>query len=224
MKKNIYLIISIAIIFSIILSTNLSASSNVLNDDDIEGIYMRTQTLYGLGGVYVANVTYLFLKNGDVFRKLKGSPYTLDINHSKQTQAKYWYTWKKKGNKYVVTNSKGKEKVWDTWHETIPAKKGETIEGIYKSASPFTGSKIYDFNTMVFSKDGKFVSGRVKGRQTECKSLLSKKNQHGTYELDRYTITLKQSGKPDETFLFFFYPDSHKHFVIGRSHFVPRDK
>lgn len=121
-----------------------------------------------------------------------------------------------------MTNSKGKESVWDSWHETVPAKKSETIEGIYKSASPFTGSKIYDFNTMVFPKDGKFVSGRVKSGETDWKSTLVKNNQNGTYELDRYTITLKQSGKPDVIFLFFFYPDSHKHFVIGRSHFVPR--
>lgn len=45
-------------------------AEQTIHEDDIEGIYMKTQTLYGLGGVYVTNISYFFLKNGDVFRKL----------------------------------------------------------------------------------------------------------------------------------------------------------
>jgi len=204
------------------LCANLSAdASNTLREDDIEGIYMRTLTLYGLSGVYVANVSYLLLKNGDIFEKLLGSPYELDVAESKYSQAKYWYKWKKQGKKIVVKKNSGKEYTWDKWHETVPAKKGETFEGQFQSADAFTGSKIYNFNTMIFNKNGQFAAARVKGGETDWKSISVKSKQSGTYVLDRYSITLKQNGKPDESFLLFFYPDSHQHFVIGRSHFVP---
>lgn len=82
------------------LYTNLSADADsTLREDDIEGIYMRTLTLYGPSGVYVANVSYLLLKNGDIFEKLRGSPYELDVAESKNSQAMYWYKWKKQGKR-----------------------------------------------------------------------------------------------------------------------------
>lgn len=205
------------------LSTNLSANSN-LNDEDIEGIYMRTQTLYGLSGVFIKNVSYLLLKNGDVFKKLRGSPYELDVAESKKSQAKHWGKWKKQGGKINIKWSNGKESSWKKWHKTIPAKKGETLNGKFQSADPFGGSRVYNFNTIVFNKNGQFSAAKLKGGDTDWKPIISKSEQQGTYNLDRYSITFKKPGKSDETFLFFFYPDSHQHFAIGRSNFIPLDK
>jgi hypothetical protein len=209
---------------SLLLPSSLFAENKFLNDDDIEGIYMRTETLYGLSGVFIKNVSYLFLKNGDVFKKLRGSPYELDVAESKSSQAKHWGKWKKRGGKINIKWSNGKESSWKKWHETIPAKKGETLNGKYKSADPFGGSRVYNFNTIVFNNKGQFSAVKLKGGNTDWKAIISKSEQQGTYTLDRYSITFKKPGKEDETFLFFFYPDSHQHFAIGRSNFVPLKK
>ncbi len=210
-------------VFGAFLSTHLSANNN-LSDEDIEGNYMRTQTLYGLSGVFIKNVSYLLLKNGDVFKKLRGSPYELDVAESKRNQAKHWGTWEKQGGKIYIKWSNGKESTWEKWHKTIAAKNGETLDGTFQSGDPFGGSEVYNFNTITFSKNGQFSSAKLKGGDTDWKPIISKSEQQGTYALDRHSITFKKPGQADETFLFFFYPDSHQHFAIGRSNFVPLKK
>ena len=218
--KLITILTSLLLFPVLMLSTNLIAD---VSEDEIEAIYMRTVTRYGLSGVYITNASYLLLKNGDIFDRIRGNPYELDVAESKRTQTKDWATWKRQGKKIVVKKNNGKEYTWEKWHETVPAKKGETIEGSFQSSDPFTGSKTFNFNTIVFNKNGKFAAGRVKGGETSWKSIVKKSAQSGTYVLDRYSITLKQTGKPDESFLFFFYPDNHQYFVIGRSHYAPLD-
>ena len=216
--KLITMLLPLFLVF--ILNTNLCAD---VSEDDIEAIYMRTVTRYGLGGVYITNASYLLLKNGDIFDRIHGSPYKLDIAESKKTQAKDWGTWKRRGKKIVVKDSDGDENTWENWHETVPAKKGETLSGSFQSSDPFTGGKAFNVNTIIFNKNGQYAAARVKGGETSWKSIVIKSNNKGTYVLDRYSITLKPEGKPAESFVFFFYPDKHNYFVIGRSHFVPLD-
>ena len=185
---------------------------------------MRTVPQYVLNSPIVMNSSFLLLKNGDIFAKLYGSPYELNVAESKRKHAKHWHKWEKRGNKFVYKKNNGKEYTWKKWHETVPAKKSETINGVFKTVNPFGGFEVIGFNRIMFTKNGEFAVMHVKGGNTPSISVLEKSGQKGTYVLDRYSITLKHEGKPADSFLFFFYPDNHKYFVIGRTHFLPVDE
>ena len=172
----------------------------------------------------MTNASYLLLKNGDILEKFYDSPYEIDVAESKRKHAKYWHKWEKRGNKIIFKKNNGKEYIWEKWYETVPAKKGETIDGAFKSIDPIGGDWWYSFNTIEFKKNGEFVAGQLKGPGSSWKTVITESGQRGTYVLDRYTITLKPEGGPEKSFLFFFYPDDHQYFVIGRSHFLPLDE
>lgn len=192
-----------------------------LQENEIEGVYMRTVTRYGLGGVYLKNAIYLLLKDGSIYKNLSGSPYELTVEASKQKEAKHWGTWRRDGKVVVVTWSNGKSHKWKKWFATEGAKRGERISGAFQSSDPFTGSKAFNVNTIALTEDGKHYWANAKGGETSWKSIISKSEKEGRYELDGYSITLHNADGTRESYLFYFYPGRRDAFGVGKGHFLP---
>lgn len=195
-----------------------------LQENEIEGIYMRTVTRYGLGGVYVKNAIYLMLKDGTVYKNLSENPYHLDVAASKQKDAKNWGTWRRNGDVINATWPKGKPQTWKKWFVTGGAKKGERISGGFRSSDPFTGGKVFNVNKIALTEDGRFYWANIKGGETSWRSIVSKSKKKGRYELDRHSITFYNEDDTSDSHLFYFYPGRRDAFGIGKSHFLPLKK
>lgn len=217
---NALLMIIVLVTSGVLGSPEINAASR-LQGNEIEGIYMRTVTRYGLSGVYVKNAVYLLLKDGSIYKNLSGSPYLLNVEASKQKEAKHWGKWRRDGKVIVVTWLRGKPQIWKKWFVTEQAKKGEKISGAFQSMDPFTGSKAFNVNTIALTEEGEYYWANAKGGETSWQSIIAQSENGGRYELDGYSIIFHNEDGTRESYLFYFYPGRRDAFGIGKNHFLP---
>lgn len=197
--------------------------SNGVSQDQVEGIYMRTLTRYGLGGVYVENAAYLMFKDGSLYKEPAVAPADLDVEASKASEPKKWGRWQRRGTSIFVTWSDGDTDEWKTWFVARPAIRGDRLNGGFQSSDPFGGSQVINVNSVFFNREGQFSWENLKGGDTPWLPAYSRKETAGTYVLDGYSIEFRFNGGLAERHTFFFYPKDREHFAIGTSHFVPLD-
>lgn len=213
------------VLMLLIVATSIAGSSGYTvipaQDEEVEGIYMRTVTRYGLSGVYVKNAIYLLLKDGTIYKNLSVPLDELNVVASRQEETKHWGTWDKQGDVLNVTWSNGKSYEWKKWFVTDPAQAGERLSGVFKSSDPFTGATAFNVNTLVLTEEGDYYWLNQKGGQTSWRSLISESEMKGRYELDGHKIVFHDESGESESHLFYFYPGKRDVFGIGKSDFLP---
>ena len=192
--------------------------------NNIDEIIMRTATSYGLSGAYVHNEVSVLYKNGDLYTNPTKPLETFSIKESKKIKPKKWKTWKKNQGKIHVTNaSTGKVYDWKKWFKTRPGEKGHTFNGVFKTLDPFGGSTVINASTVYFDNKGRFAWSHLKGGSWDMNSVYLKSKFKGTYYISNYTIHLNYENGQKESFFFCRFPVSNEHFIIGKSHFVPKN-
>ena len=191
---------------------------------NIQEIIMRTRTSYGLNGVYTANDVCVLYKNGDMYINPIKPLESFNIIDSKNEHPGNWNSWRKRNDAIYVTFSKnGKVGEWKRWFDLRPVKKGFTIKGKFSTIDPFGGAVVINASTVYFDEQGKFVWDNVKGGSNDMSSVYIKSNYKGTYGISGHTIELNYTSGTKESYFFSIYPKSKKHFIIGKSHFVPEE-
>jgi hypothetical protein len=207
---------------------------------DIHSVIMHLEYESGMGGgIYPVYNAYILFKNGSIYKYPVVSPADLLVAVSKQTEPLKWGTWQMNGtiisSYWAAEQPKYQHETWEksSYYITVAAKKGEQLEGSFKTLSG-GGNTALGGDVMVmtsenisFAKDGKFTTARVAGVSSGrdiWENTNSSSNEAGTYLLDEYTIELRYNNGKTERSFFFFYPDSKKHFGIGQSIYMPKGK
>jgi hypothetical protein len=157
----------------------------------------------------------------------------LDVAKSKQTESKEWGTWKIKGKTLSIQWNDGKSNSWDdNWFKAFAAKKGDSLNGNYKSLSIGGNTAIGGdvmtaaFNNIVFLPNGQFSQEKGAGASTSNIATSSQNSANGTYQLNNYTIEFRYGDGKVVRKMFYFYPDegekTDETVGIGNSSFVKR--
>jgi len=202
-------------------SSGSTAAPSGGRSNNVDRLILRTVTRYGLGGVYVANATYLLLKDGSIFSKPYDNPYTLNVAESQRLQTKSWGRWREQGSALQVTWPNKKTARWEKWFHCREVDADFRLEGRFQSADSFGGGAVANFNTVAFSRDGRFSLTNLKGGATDWLPVYSETATAGRYTVDGYALRLETNAGSVEEFAFCLYPKDDEHFAIGASHFVP---
>jgi hypothetical protein len=194
----------------------------------------------GMGGaIYPVYNAYILFKDGSIYKHPVTSPADLDMPGSKQREPKNWGTWKIDADKLLVYWPLEKPKYQNsTWEKSsnknvMPAKKGETLEGSFKTltggGNTALGSDVLVVAAanITFNQQGKFTLAKTAGVSSGSdtwENTNSKTDEAGAYILDGYTIELKYNNGKIQRQFFYFYPDSRKHFGIAKSFYMPTAK
>lgn len=114
-----------------------------------------------------------------------------------------------------------KTQTWKTWHYARPAINGFTLSGRFQSADSFGGGDVINFNTIAFTREGRFALASLKGGNTPWLPAYAKSKSAGRYTVNGYDMLLHFNNGQKKTLAFGLYPKDNKHFFMGSSHFVP---
>lgn len=202
-------------------SSTSGATTSLYPKNGVEQLILRTETGYGLSGVFVENTTYLLMHDGSIFSKPYGDPYLLNVISSKRTQPKSWGQWRKTGKTLHVTWPGKAPTTWETWFSCRNVGQGERLRGRFQSADSFGGDAVVNFNTIVFDRDGRFSMAVLKGGNTAWLPVYSDSRSAGRYTLGGYAIHLRFNNGSTKDYAFCAYPKDNEHFAIGANHFAP---
>lgn len=206
----------------------------------IHSTIMHLEYEAGMGGaIYPVYNPYVLFKDGTICKNPVEGLNLFDAAASRTAEPKKWGTWKMSGDALVIYWPLEKPKYQNsTWKKSsykniLPAKKGETLEGSFKTLTG-GGNTALGGDVLVvaaanitFSNDGKFTLAKVAGVSSGrdiWENTNSKSNEAGYYKLDQYSIELKYNNGKTENRFFYFYPDSRKHFGIAGSVYMPKSK
>lgn len=228
---------------TIVKKTQQAPKSVVLNGVKKEQIYnviMHLEYEAGVGGgIYPVYNPYVLFKDSSIYKEPFVSLDQLDIIASRKSEPLKWGKWKTNGTTIITywaaEMPKYQNKSWEqkSFYNVMPAKKGEILEGNFKTISG-GGNTALGGDVMVvlaaniaFNKDGRFTLAKIAGVTSQrdiWETNSSKSNEAGKYKLDDYSIEFTYNNGKTEKRFFYFYPDSRKHFGIGNSVYMPMSK
>ncbi len=202
-------------------STDIHLGSNV------ERIALLLDYEVGYGGyIYPVHNPYVFFKDGTVVKEPKIPIEDLQLGALTKKEAVDWGTYKKAGDKVVITYYDGdqSEKEWPG-AEAYPAGKNETLAGSFSSISgggdlAVGGSVgVIAYSNMTLTSDGWFTNERLGGGHSSDHSAFSQQKTAGQYTLDGYSITLKFNNGDTQRFFFCYYGQDRSVFRLsGRTY------
>jgi hypothetical protein len=221
-------------------SSSKILSSKLTQVVTIHAVIMHLEYEAGMGGaIYPVYNPYILFKDGSIYQKPVTSPADMDMAALKQTEPDKWGTWKMDVNKLLVywplEKPKYQNSTWEksSYKNVMPAKKGETLEGSFKTLTG-GGNTALGGNVLTvaaanitFNQRGKFTLAKTAGVSSGgdiWENTNSKTDEAGTYKLDGYTIELKYNNGKTKRQFFYFYPDSRNHFGISKSAYLPKSK
>lgn len=205
---------------------------------DIYSIIMHQEWQMGIGGIYPVYNPYLLFKDGSIYSEPLVGLADMQVAASRLSEPKKWGRWKVSGTTFIIfwplEKPKDQNDQWkkDSYENASPAKKGETIQGSFRSltggGNTALGGDVMVVleNTISFNQQGKFIMASATGISGDdiWDQHNSKSNEAGSYILDGHTIELKFNNGKTERRFFYFYPDSRKTFGIGKRAYFPEDK
>ncbi|OQP60938.1 hypothetical protein A3860_04195 [Niastella vici] len=175
---------------------------------------------------------YLVLNDGSIYSEPVISPYSLDVEQSKQKEPKKWGTWKLKNNSFMVewTARNETEKWFKNWFWATPSQKEEKLDGSFMTVNGIDndGLKSYEKATtskyIAFNNSGQFtITGSDNNSNAAVPSSeFNKKNEAGTYTLNDYSIELHFNNGTVIRRIFYFYLQGKTHFGVGNSVYSPK--
>jgi hypothetical protein len=186
------------------------------NWERVEGVYFRSYTTFGVGGMAIFDFEPLVFFRDVTYFEVEGAAIEdVDLAASRRASARKWGRWSKSGSGFTLINADGKsshEELQDgSFFKAFPAEAaGNRLAALYKRVSGGGNSAlggemtIAVRNNLIFSADGHYThsssagatgSGDTTGVATSAYSRRSAGGV-GRYDIERYTIVLTE---PDGT-------------------------
>ena len=182
-----------------ILNTFISFSqSNGKGQPPVEGWYFRAISGYPAS---VAFEPLVFFKDGTYFRVEEEPVSQVDISESKAKNPHLWGTWKRAGDLFTLTNSKGKARQYDlnkgNWFPAFPFNNAISLKGKYEkiSGGDYGGGLVALFqSSIVFLDDTHFTNSEDMGVSAYSSHAWKSSKNSGTYKIDQNTIELNYNN------------------------------
>jgi hypothetical protein len=193
------------------------------NWERVEGVYFRSYTTFGVGGMVISDFEPLVLFHDGSYYEVEGPAIEdMDLAASRRTKPRKWGRWAKSADGVALTNAKGKSSQYKlqggSFFEAFPAEAGgNKLAAKYTRVSGGGNSALGGEMTIAaqtnlsFAADGRFMrasaagavgSGDMTGVATSAYSKAA--GGIGRYRIERHTITLTEpNGKTRREFFAF---------------------
>jgi hypothetical protein len=199
-------------------SAFLTTGTAGLKNSDVEGVYLKNEYGFGVGGMMIQEfVPLLVLRSGLLYSGPIYAPQAFNAKLSQEKEPQRWGRVVVSGNKGTVTwlesRYKSNETTYSPFHPTKPAPPGTMLRGTF-SRTTGGGNTAYGGNTNIISvtsftffADGQFARGAIAGGAggndyTGATANVAFRSQaadrRGHYRLDGWSIELAyDDGKTD---------------------------
>lgn len=214
----------------IVLLLSASCKKDPLDEalgSNVERVSLLLDYEAGYGGfVYPVHNPYVFFKDGTFVKEPKIPVDELNIETITTEQAVNWGTWRRAGDKVVLTNRDDdeSEKEWPG-AQAYAAGRGDALEGAFSSISGGGNLAIggtigvLAYSRMTFTADGWFTTENIGSGHGSNHVAFARQTTAGKYTLDGYTITLTFNNGDSRRFFFCYYGEDKRVFrVSGRTY------
>ncbi len=217
------------------------------NWDAVEGVYFRSTTGFGVGGMMiVAFEPLILLRDGTTYEIDDAALEDVDLAAERAAHPRRFGRWTRTGKGFVLTGTAGKPVDYTpgdgSFFPAFPAGAGERVARAYRRLSGGGNSALggsvtvavenrYDFHADGSYGRGGSVGALNSGADTGVGTAIGRRRapESGRYALDRYTLTLTGADGRSRR-LFFAYgaqknpPEIDRDMIfVGDSVFTPVD-
>lgn len=178
------------------------------NWDAVEGVYFRSTTGFGVGGMMTIDFEPLiFLRDGTYYEIADTALEDVDLSAERLAEPRRFGRWTRAGKGFVLTDHKGKSNDYalgdGSFFRAFPATSGETVKRSYRRLSGGGNSALggsvtiaiesrYDFRSDGSYGRGGSVGAVNSGADTGVGTAIGRRRgpEGGRYALDRHTLTL----------------------------------
>jgi hypothetical protein len=188
----------------------------------VEGVYFQVTYIVGAGGMPMPDYEPVILfRDGSYYEIDEAALEDVDLAAEKQQHPKRWGHWRLSGEQYALTRSDGRTENWKlqdgSFFRAFGADaNGGQLSGRYKRVSgggnsALGGSVMVGISSQYsFAPGGQFTGGSTvnasnSGGSTGVSSVTgANRSLAGAYQLDRFTITMRQpNGRVERQFFAF---------------------
>lgn len=190
----------------------VSAGAHPENWSRVAGVYFRSTTGFGVGGMMIMDFEPLVLFNDGAYYEIDDAPLEdVDLARSKTAEPRRWGRWRGGGTKFALTDSKGQfddvELQQGRFFKAYPAEAAGGLAGAYESmggggnSALGGGVTIAVSGKLAFSPDGRFTSGRSTGALSPGVTASARRGGGGRFTVSRHTLTLTHAdGRTERRF------------------------
>ena len=202
-------------------------ASHPENWNQVEGVYFKSVTSFGVGGMMIVDFRPLVLFRDGRYYEIDDAPLEdIDLAADSRANPSDWGQWKRSGDRFVLTDEKGHANDYalqqGSFFKAFPAEAGGPLSRAYKRVSGGGNSALGGEMTiavsskMNFTANGQFTSGTDvgalgSGSQTGVGVTTSSKRRMtspGRYTLERHTLVMQHPDGQQER-RFFAYASKH---------------
>ncbi|MGU3463717.1 hypothetical protein ACLBXO_02600 [Methylobacterium sp. C33D] len=217
------------------------------NWDSVEGVYFRSTTGFGVGGLMTIDFEPLiFLRDGTYYEIADAALEDVDLAAERAARPKRFGRWAGKDAGFVLTDARGRANDYalgdGSFFRAFPAGSGERVARAYRRLSGGGNTALggdvaiavesrYDFNADGSYGRGGSVGATNFGASTGVGTAIARRRapEGGRYALDRHTLTLTSADGRTRR-LFFAYgtrkdpPEIDRDMIfVGDDVFSPAD-
>jgi hypothetical protein len=178
------------------------------NWDAVEGVYFRSTTGFGVGGMMTIDFEPLiFLRDGTYYEIADTALEDVDLSAERIAKPRRFGRWTRAAKGFVLTDSKGKSNDYalgdGSFFRAFPAASGESVKRSYRRLSGGGNTALggsvsiavesrYDFRSDGSYGRGGSVGAINSGGDTGVGTAIGRRRapEGGRYALDRHTLTL----------------------------------
>lgn len=178
------------------------------NWDAVEGVYFRSTTGFGVGGMMTIDFEPLiFLRDGTYYEIADTALEDVDLAAERLTKPRLFGRWTRAAKGFMLTDFKGRSNNYalgdGSFFRAFPAASGETVKRSYRRVSGGGNSAMggsvtvavesrYDFHSDGSYGRGGSVGASNSGADTGVGTVIGRRRapEGGRYALDRHTLIL----------------------------------
>jgi hypothetical protein len=205
----------------VVMPTPVGPAAHAANWNGVSGVYFRSNTTFGVGGMMVMDFLPLVLfKDGTFYEVGDAALEDVDLKVARAAHPNDWGRWTQQGDRFVLTDAKGRSddfKLQDgNFFKAFPASGTGSLSGEYRTIggggnTAMGGEVMVAFeNRYIFRADGTYSNNRSAGAMNNgstsgvASTVGSRRGGQGRFSVDRYTITLERPDGSSERRFFAF--------------------
>lgn len=179
-----------------------SAGNNAGNWAQVDGVYFKSYTTFGVGGMVIQDFEPVVLFRDGSYYEVEGDALEdVDLAASRRAKPRNWGRWRKQGATFLLTDERGKTNDYQlqqgAFFQAYPAEASKgRLNAAYKRVSGGGNSALGGTMTiaaqtnLTFSPDGRFATRSSAGAVGANVSASSRKQGGiGSYRIERHTVT-----------------------------------
>lgn len=184
-------------------ATTASTGAHAANWKNVEGVYFRSYTGFGVGGMVTSDYEPLVLFRDGTYYEVEGAALEdVDLAASRRAKPAKWGRWSRSGEAFVLTNSKGKANEYElqggAFFKAFAAEAGGgKLAAKYSRISGGGNSALGGDITiagqtdLIFAPEGRYVrEGGGGGFSSTTAAYARYSPRAGRYQIERHTITM----------------------------------